>query len=233
MLTRALVRMWLRVLPILAVAFFMTGTAHAQAPPSSFYDGRSNDELRTLASSRHNDVLLRRVAATRLVLALADKGDFDAADAAAREFASNIDPQAISHVRVVRRRSRVHGIALGALGASLGIALLRLVAGFRLLPAALRAVRRIALLATCFFLYCGLAGGYLASNYENGSPIPFELFAAFMLPLAILFRMWGAVGSPRTVARVGRSVAAVAATLAVGFLVVEHVNPAFLEGFGL
>jgi hypothetical protein len=45
--------------------------------------------------------------------------------------------------------------------------------------------------------------------------------------------MWSAVGSQRAVARVGRGVAAVAATIAVGFLVVERVNPAYLEGFGL
>jgi hypothetical protein len=32
---------------------------------------------------------------------------------------------------------------------------------------------------------------------------------------------------------VGRASAAVAATLALGFLVVEHVNPSYLEGFGL
>jgi hypothetical protein len=41
------------------------------------------------------------------------------------------------------------------------------------------------------------------------------------------------VGSRAVLARFGRGLAAVAATIAVGFLVVEHVNVTYLEGFGL
>jgi len=223
--------MWLRVLPVLAVLWLMT--AHAQAPPPSFFAGRSNDELRVLASDPHNDVLLRRGAATKLVITLADEGHFDDADAAAREFAKNIDPAAARHAQGVRRRSRVHVIALGTLGVTLGIAFLSLVAAHRALAEAVRAVGRIARLVAVFLLYAGLMGGYLASSYENGNPLPFVLFAGFMLPLVVVFRMWSAVSSPRPSARVGRGFAAVAATIAVAFLVVEHVNPAYLEGFGL
>jgi hypothetical protein len=76
-------------------------------------------------------------------------------------------------------------------------------------------------------------GGYLASSYENGTPLPFFLFSAAMLPLVVIFRLWGVVGSIRPGARAGRGAAAVVATLALGFLVVEHVNTTFLEGFGL
>jgi hypothetical protein len=223
----------LRVLFVLAATFLVTRSAHAQAPPASFFAGRSNDELRVLASDRHNDVLLRRGAATRLVMTLADDGDFDGADAAAREFASNIDLLAVKHARAVRRRSHVHVAGLGALVIALGIAGRSLVAARRSLSGALRAVRRIAPVIVCFLLYAGLAGGCLASSYENSSSLPFVWFAAFMLPLVVVFRMWSAVGSPSLAARVGRGLAAVAATLAVGFLVVEHVNPAYLDGFGL
>jgi hypothetical protein len=225
--------MWLRLLPALAIALFVTASAHAQAPPASFFDGRSNDELRALASDAKNDVLLRRSAATRLVMTLADAGEFDAADAAGREFAKNIDPASIKHVAAVRRRAHVHVVALGVLAVALGLAVLSLVAARRLLAAALRAAGAIARLVAFFLLYAGLAGGYLASSYENGSPLPFMLFAGLMLPLVLLLRMWSAVGSPRLAARIGRALAAVGATLAVGFLVVEHVNPAYLEGFGL
>ena len=224
---------WLRVLAVLAVALFVAGVARAQAPPASFFAGRSNEELRSLALDPRNDVLLRRVAATKLVMTLADDGDFDGADAAGREFAKNIDPAAIKHAQAVRRRSHAHVAALVALGIALGIAVVSLVSGRRLLAEALRAVRRIGRVLAFFLLYTGLVGGYLASSYENGNPLPFVLFAASMLPLLVLFRMWSAVGSPRPAARVGRGVAAVAATIAVAFLVVEHVNPAYLEGFGL
>ena len=166
-------------------------------------------------------------------MTLADEGDVDGADAAARELASNIDPFAIKHALAVRRRRHVHVAGLGALGIALGIAVRSLVAGRRSLPGAVLAVRRIAPVIVCFLLYAGLAGGWLASSYENSSALPFVLFAAFMLPLVVVFRMWSAVGSPSLRARVGRGLAAAIATLAVGFLVVEHVNPTYLDGFGL
>ena len=221
--------MWL----LIVVASCVVGVARAQAPPNSFYEGRTNDELRALASDPRNDVLLRRGAATRLVITLADEGDFDAADAAARDFAKNIDPFAVKHAQAVRRRSHVHVAALGALGASLGVAFVSLLASRRALEGAFGAVRRMGPVAMFFLANVGLVGGYVASSYENGSPLPFVLFAAFMLPLVVVLRLWGAVGSPRLAARVGRGLAAVAATLALGFLVVEQINPMYLEGFGL
>lgn len=225
--------MWLRVLLVLAVASFVTGIARAQAPPPAFFEGRSNDELRALARDPHNDVLLRRTAATKLVLTLADAGQFDAAEAAGREFAKNVDARAITHIKAVRRRSDVNVVALLALGGVLGVAVLALVAARRRLKGAVAAVRRIAPVVAFFLVNLGLVGGYLASGYENGSPVPFLVLTALMLPLLVLFRVWSAVGSPHVAARAGRASAAVAATLALGFLVVEHVNPSYLEGFGL
>jgi hypothetical protein len=227
---------WLRVLLVLLVltaTSWVARVAHAQAPPASFFEGRSNDELRALASDRHNDVLVRRGAATKLVMTLADAGDYDGADAAAREFAKNIDPFAVKHARAVRRRSYVHVVGVGALGLDIAVAIGSLVAARRSLAGALRAVRRVAPLVISFLLYAGLAGGWLASSYENSSSVPFVLFAACMLPLVVLFRMWSAVGSSSGAARAGRGVAAVTATVALGFLVVEQVNPSYLEGFGL
>jgi hypothetical protein len=224
---------WFRVVLVLAVASLVAGIAHAQAPPASFFEGRSNDELRALASNPQNDVLLRRSAATKLVMTLADAGDFDAADAAGREFAKNIDPLAIKHASAVRRRRYVHGIALGALAGALATAVLCAALANRVLERALGAVRRAAPVIALFFVYAGLVGGYLASGYENSSPLPFLWFAALMLPVVVIFRAWSAVGSPRPAARLGRGVFAVAAALALGFLVVERINPIYLEGFGL
>ena len=227
------VRIVLLALAALSLITLITGIAHAQAPPASFFAGRSNAELRDLASDRHNDVLLRRSAATKLVMGLADARDFEAAEAAAHDFADNIDPQAIKHVRAVRRRGHVHVAALGALGGALAFLVTSLVARRRLVMAALPTVRRIAPVVTLFFAYAGAVGGYLATTYENGSANPFLLFAAVMIPFAMILRVCCAVGSPRLAARASRGVTAVAATLAVGFLVVEQVNPSFLEGFGL
>jgi hypothetical protein len=230
---QGLVRRVRIVLLALAALSLETGIARAQAPPPSFFAGRSNGELRDLASDGHNDVLLRRTAATRLVMGLADAGDFEAAEAAAREFAHNIDPQAIKHVRAVRRRGHVHVAALGALGVALACLVTSLVVRRRSVMGALPTVRRIAPVVMFFFGYAGVVGGYLATTYENGSANPFLLFAVVMIPFAMILRVWSAVGSPRVAARAFRGGAAMAATLAVGFLVVEQVNPSFLEGFGL
>ena len=224
---------WLRALLLAILALFATRFAEAQAPPWSFFDGRSNDELRALARDPHNDVLLRRSAATKLVRTLADAGDLDAADAAGREFVKNIDPLAIKHAEAVRRRGHAHVVARISLGVALGIAALSLARARALLANAVLAVRRLGAVFLFFFLYSGIVGGYLASRYENGSPLPFLVFAAFMLPVAMLFRAWSAIGSPSLVARAGRVGLAVTATLATGFLVLEQVNPAYLAGVGM
>ena len=187
---------WLRLLIVVAVALFWAQIAHAQAPPQSFFAGRSNDELRALASDPRNDVLLRRSAATTLVMTLADAGDLDAADAAGREFVKNIDPGAIKHAKAVRRRSHVHVVAVGALGIALGIAVLSTIAARRSLADGLRAARRMAPVFAFFMVYMGLVGGYLASSYENSSSVPFVLFALLLLPLLVLLRVWSAVGQP-------------------------------------
>ncbi len=214
-------------------AVSLAGAARAQAPPASYFVGRSNAELRQLASDRRNDVLLRRSAATKLVTDLADAGDFAAAEAAAREFSSNIDPRAIQHVHAVRRRGRVHVAALVALALALGLFAITLVAQRRVVLPALGTARGVAAVVVIFFGYAGAVGGYLATRYENGSAEPFLLFAAVMIPFAMMLRVWSAVGSPRLAARASRGVVAVAGTLAVGFLVVEQVNPSFLQNFGL
>ncbi len=164
---------------------------------------------------------------------LADEGDLDAADAAGREFAKNIDPRALKYAAAVRRRGHVHVAALVALTLAIGTAALSLVGARRRVAGALPAVRRLAPVFAVFLVHAGLVGGYLASTYENSSSLPFVLFAAFLLPLLVVVRVWSAVGSTRPVARVGRAAAAVAATIALGFLVVERLNPAYLEGFGL
>jgi hypothetical protein len=178
-------------------------------------------------------VLLRRSAATRLVIAIADDGDLDAADAAAREYAKNIDPGAIQHVRALRRRRLIHLAAFVALTVTLGLAVRAFVTAYRRLPGALVAIRRVAPAVTFFVVHLGLLGGYMASNYENGSPLPFVLFGALLLPLLLILRAWSSLGSARFAARLGRGCAAIAATLGLAFVVVEQTSPLFLEAVGL
>lgn len=226
-------RLRMAVLLALALVSLVARVAGAQAPPASFFAGRSNDDLRQLALDRHNDVLLRRAAATKLVVRLADDGELDAAETAAREFAGNIDPLAVQHIRAVRRRRHVHAAALVALGLTFALLLSSLAVRRRSLTGALASVRRVAPVVTFFFAFAGAVGGYIATTYENGSAEPFLIFAAIMIPFAIVLRVWSFVGSPRLPARSARVVVALAGTLAIGFLVVEQVNPTFLQNFGL
>jgi hypothetical protein len=225
---------WSRVFFVVAMvaAVLASRNAGAQAPPSSFFDGRSDADLRALASDPKNDVLLRRVAATLLVIHLADGDDFAAADAAASAFSKNIDPVAVTHVRAVRRRRKVHVGALVALGLAFAMAGVALLTS-RAREKALGAVRSGAPAMAGFCAYAGIGGGAMASRFENGDPFPFLLFALLLLPLTALLRAWGAVGSPRIAARVARGAAAGAAALALAFLVIEQINPSFLGGFGL
>jgi len=218
---------------MVAVGLFVTGAAQAQAPPPAYFVGRSHEELRALAADPANDVLLRRAAATKLVVDLADAGDVDAADAAGREFARNVDPRALAHAAAVRRRLLVHPFAVAALLVPLALAAVGLATGRRKLRGSAPPLRRLAPVAGVFLLQTGLVGAWLATRYENGSPVPFVVFAACLAPLLATFRAWGAVGSRRVEARAARGVLAALAVVALGFLVVERVNPAYLAGFGL
>ncbi len=220
-------------LGLVAALLLLSGLSHAQAPPPSFFAGRTNDELRAMATDPRGDVLLRRVAATRLVMALADAGDVAAADRAAREFAANIDPIAPKHLATLVRRGRAHLASLVTLGSTLAFAGVTLARARGELRRSAVAIRRLAPFLALLVGYVALVGGGLASRYENSSPLPFVVFGACMVPVVMLFGAWSALGPGRASARALRAGLAVVATLAVGFLAVEGVDPTFLEGVGL
>ena len=223
---------WWCMLAVAAV-MLLPAAAFAQAPDPSVLASKTNAELHDLAANPRNDILLRRSAATALVTRLSDAGAFDAADAAAHEFARNLDPAAVKHVQLLRRRARIHVGALVVLGAVVVVLVLCLLSARRDLRFALPPVRRLAPPIAFFLFYVAVAGGYLATTYESGNASPFLLLAAAMLPLLLIFRLWSAVGSAHPAARAGRAVAAVAGIFVVSFLCVELVNPTYLEGFGL
>lgn len=224
--------MWLRAF-VLTFAVLAAGVARAQAPPPSFFAERSPAELRALAADPHADVLVRRGAATKLVTTLADRGALDDAEAAAREFSANIDPGAPRYVLGLRRRARAHVAAIAAMGIAVGAAIHALLRARRTFAVALAEVRRFAPRTALFFAAAALGGGWLASRYENGSPAPFLLFGALMVPLVMLFRAWGALGDRGAAARAARAAVSAAAAIALGFLVLEVASPAFLAGYGL
>ncbi|MDF2697492.1 MAG: hypothetical protein K0S65_5875, partial [Labilithrix sp.] len=88
-------------------------------------------------------------------------------------------------------------------------------------------------LIVLYAAYVALAGAALATGYEEGRARPFLLFGVVLVPLLLVARAWSAAGSTRALARAARAVLCATSALAAAFLVLEHVDVAYLEGLGL
>jgi hypothetical protein len=191
--------------------------------------------LRAVSEDPEADPLTARLAEREIVDALVAQDRLEDAAAEADSHANRLDPRFVKQTRrLVRRRGMRHA----ALFELAGFAAL---AGTALLRARLRgalgetgaALRRVAPVAIAFALYLGATGGILASAYETGNAMPFVLFGLSVLPLVFLARAWAAVGSARATARAGRALFCAVSVLAAAFLLLDVVNPTYLEGFGL
>jgi hypothetical protein len=98
---------------------------------------------------------------------------------------------------------------------------------------AVKGLREFAPLAAVFVVFVAGAGGGLAAAYESGSATPFLLLGSVALPLVLLARAWGAVGSAATRARALRAALCAGAALAAAFVVLDELGVSYLQGFGL
>jgi hypothetical protein len=96
-----------------------------------------------------------------------------------------------------------------------------------------RAVLGFLPVAGAFALYLAGVGAVLASHYETGHAAPFVGLAIASVPIVLLARGWSAAGSRRPGARTGRAVLCAASMLASAFVVLDVLNPSYLDGFGL
>ncbi len=96
-----------------------------------------------------------------------------------------------------------------------------------------RAVVGFLPVAGAFALYLAGVGAFLASRYETGNAAPFVGLAVASVPVVFLARGWSATGSSRPGARTGRAVLCAASMLASAFVVLDVINPSYLDGFGL
>ena len=198
--------------------------------------GRPDDGmqlLRLVMADDESDPLTRRQAAHALVDALVAAGDLDEAKALAD--ANALDSKLAHHVRelVTRRALRRGSIAvLVALGlfASASIAM---AARRGTIAAVGRTLRSSAPLALGFAAYVAVAGGALAAVYERGNAAPFLVMGGVLFPLLLVARAWGAAGRATAIARIGRALLAASSVAAAGFLVLEWIDTAYLESFGL
>jgi hypothetical protein len=192
-------------------------------------------ELRAVADDPSADPLTARQAAHALVEALVDAGALDAAVREAHARANQLDPRYVKKVERTAHR-RMLRLAAGA-----EITLVLVLAGAALVTAARRgrladvalALRRLAPVAIAFVVYVAFAGGILASSYETGNAKPFLVLGMAALPLVLLARAWSAAGSPRTWARGARAAACGASVVAAAFVLLDAIDPAYLEDFGL
>lgn len=200
--------------------------------------GRPADAIRELAlvrDDRKTDPLTSRLAERELVDAYVGQGRIDEAIAEATHYSTRLDPKFVRQVkRLVIRRAvqRAAAVVLAAFALLSIVALLR--AGRnRALGHAWNALRELAPPAIGFVAFVAIAGGVLASQYESGNATPFLLLGAAVLPLVLLARAWGAVGSQTRAARLGRALLCGATVLAAAFVLLEKVYPDYLVGFGL
>ncbi len=192
-------------------------------------------ELRRVVSDPDALELTARLAERELVEALAATGAIAGAAAEAHARAAWLDRDFVRSIdRLVRRRwARLAAAGvLAVFAVSVAVALGRALAR-RSLGGALRALGRAAPASAAFVAFVAGAGALLASLYEAGNASPFLLLGAAVLPLVLVARAWGAVGSERTASRIGRCALCAATVLAAAFVVLDAVNPAYLEGFGL
>jgi type II secretory pathway pseudopilin PulG len=192
-------------------------------------------ELRSVCDDPHADALTSRLAARELVDAIVADGRLEDAVSEAHRRSNRLDPRFVRQIeRLVVRRElrRVALVEVALFLALVGAAVVRARRRGALAEVGL-SLKKLAPLAILFVLYVAGVGGMLASNYESGNATPFLLLGAAALPLVIAARAWGAVGSRHAAARVGRAILCGTTMVGAAFLLLDTVNPAYLEGFGL
>jgi hypothetical protein len=200
--------------------------------------GRPEDAAATLrlviADPRAERIIAQKAARDLATISLS-RGDLAGARAAVALAGDRADPKLEREIARAARRRSMH---LASIGLLVGIVVLALVASVRAVRAGRReallgATRRMSRLAIAYAAYVAIAGGLLASGYEEGTSRPFLLFGATLAPLLLLARAWGAAAAQSRAARVFRAVLCATGAVAAGFLVLEHVDVRYLEGLGL
>jgi hypothetical protein len=162
------------------------------------------------------------------------RGDLASAEAVVAT-SPRADPKLVRDVRRAVRRRAIHIGAIAVIAAALALAALAVGRAARAgrLGAVLGATRRSTALVLGFAAYVAVAGGLLATGYEDGNARPFLLFGAALLPILLVARAWAAAGAPSRSARGLRAALCATSALGAAFLVLEHVDVIYLEGLGL
>jgi hypothetical protein len=191
--------------------------------------------LRLVAADPASDSLTSRLAEREIVDTLLARGQIRDAAGEARAHSEKLDPRFVQQVRRLERRQALGTASLAELflfGAVVTFALLR-ARRLRTLSRASAALKPFAPAVVAFSAFVALVGGGLAAQFEAGTAGPFLALGAVVAPLILLARAWGAVGSTRMPARIGRGLLCAASAFAAAFVLLDSYRPIYLEGFGL
>jgi hypothetical protein len=191
--------------------------------------------LRAVSADPEADPSSSRLAEREIVDTLVSQGRLDEASAEATSHANRLDPLFVKQTRALLRRRALRAAAILELCGFGGLAAIALVRAFRrgALGEVRTAIRSLAPVAAAFAVYLAAAGGLLASKYESGHAAPFVHLALAVLPLLLLARAWGSVGSSRRAARAARAALCAISVFAAAFVLLDAESPTYLEGFGL
>jgi hypothetical protein len=192
---------------------------------------------REITTDPHADAILTNQALRSLTTHYLAVGEHTKAEAALAGVKAGIelDPKIVANVRRAVRRHHMHNACIAVVAGLLVLAIVSLVRAMRsgrgrVVIERTRASSRLVL---AYGAYVAISGAVLAMGYEEGTSRPFLIFGLALVPLLFLARAWAAAGSPARWARIGRATLCATSALGVAFLVLEHVDVAYLEGIGL
>jgi hypothetical protein len=192
-------------------------------------------ELRKVVADPKADVLAGRLAAREIVETEIADGDDAGARVDAHAMATRLDPKLVRRTEKLRLRKMAHVAAIVDLATTAILVAAAIVLARRRgeLGAVVRTLKASWPVALAFAAVVAIAGGALASSYESGNAAPFRAVGVALLPVLLAARAWGAAGSTGRVARASRALVCASATLACAFVVLETIDPTYLDGFGL
>jgi hypothetical protein len=187
--------------------------------------------LRLVVEDPKAELLTARAAASELLQTYVAKKDLPDALDVAQQFPRLLPPNTERTILRLMRRRPLRILAMLDLGVLAVFALAGLLGRSRV--RVVHAVRELAPMAIVFAaVACGVAA-FLASRYEQTSAYPFAAMFPAMFAVALLARSWSAAGSPALHARIFRAVASFAGVFAAAFLLLDRMDPLYLQGFGL
>ena len=174
---------------------------------------------------------MARAAASDLVTTYVQANDLASALEVARKYPKLLPRTTERDILRTMHRRPLRVIAWGDLAALAAFALLALARPGR--RDVLLAVGRMAPLALAFSAFACGVGGFLASRYEQTSPYPFTAMLPAVFATILLARAWSAGGNAAPSARALRAFVSFAGVFAAAFLMLDHMDPVYLQGFGL